>query len=168
MHHHDPQQLKTDRSLKASPSVSHLYASDREKVAYRERSATTFPASSIAGSASANRDGTIREWVGMCLAIIGSKRFQVDGLSTAHQRERITAGQVRAARAMLGWSIGDLSAKTDLSPSTIARIEDEARSQSVRSSNLNAARTAFEANGITFTWSAIGEAGLYLRFRPKT
>ncbi|MHB2206830.1 PAS domain-containing protein [Methylobacterium sp. CM6257] len=115
-----------------------------------------------------NRDGTIREWVGICLAITGSKRFQVDGASALHQRERITAGQVRAARAILGWSIADLSAKSDLSPSTIARIEDETRWQTIRLSNLNAARSAFEASGVTFTWTAGGEAGLHLRQPPES
>lgn len=110
-----------------------------------------------------NRDGTIREWIGICLPITGSKRFQVDGLSASPQGRRITPEQVRAARAMLDWSVADLAEKAALSSSTIARIEDEARWPNIRDSNLNAARAAFELNGVTFTWTTSGAAGLQFR-----
>jgi PAS domain S-box-containing protein len=115
-----------------------------------------------------DRDGSIREWVGMCLAITGSKRFQVDMTSSVPSRDQLGAGQVRAARALLGWTIERLSREADLSPSTVARIEDDGRISSVRQSNLDAARTAFQAAGIVFTWDASGAGGLCLRASPPT
>lgn len=110
-----------------------------------------------------NRDRSIREWVGMCLAITGSKRFQVDLARPDNPDTRLTAGQVRAARALLGWTIERLSTEADLSPSTVAQIEDEARIGSVRRSNLDAARAAFEAAGVAFTDISNRAGGLYLR-----
>lgn len=109
-----------------------------------------------------HRDGTIREWVGMCLAITGSKRFQPDKRTVA-PHERITASQIRAARALLGWSIEQLSIKAELSPSTIARLEDASRCESVRLSSLNAARKAFETHGVVFTRTSDGYAGLHIK-----
>jgi len=110
-----------------------------------------------------DRGGSIREWVGVCLPITGSKRFQVDLTVSAPSIEIPTAGQVRAARALLGWTIERLSREADLSPSTVARIEDEARMGSVRRSSLDAARDAFEASGIVFTKGADSLGGLFLR-----
>lgn len=114
-----------------------------------------------------DQNGSIREWVGMCLSITGSKRFQVD-TSTVLPTERITAAQVRAARALLGWSIAQLAEKANLSPSTVARLEDVARSESVRLSNLNAARAAFQAHGVAFTWNGDGHPGLHIRHAGNT
>ncbi len=112
-------------------------------------------------------DGEIREWVGMCLAIAGSKRFQVDLPLSASSNLRLTSAQVRAARALLGWTIERLSREADLSPSTVARIEDEARIGSVRGSSLDGARSVFEANGIAFAENA-GGVGVHLRYLPLT
>lgn len=112
-----------------------------------------------------DHDGAIREWVGMCLPITGSKRFQVDLRIPGSSGTRLTAAQVRAARALLGWTIERLSRETDLSPSTVARIEDAARIGSVRRSNLDAAKAAFEANGVVFTGDA-GRVGLSLGGTP--
>ncbi|ARO57379.1 hypothetical protein B2G69_07565 [Methylorubrum zatmanii] len=109
-----------------------------------------------------NQDGSIREWVGVCLSITGSKRFQPDGTSTAGPAQQLTAGQVRAARALLGWSADELAANCDVSASTIARIEDERRSASVRSSNLLAVRQAFEEQGIEFAQLADGGISVQL------
>lgn len=112
-----------------------------------------------------DRDGAIREWVGVCLPITGSKRFQVDRASADTGNGRLTTAQARGARAMLGWTIERLSEEADLSPSTVARIEDGARIGSVRQSKVDAARQAFERNGIVFTWTTATRGGLYLRER---
>lgn len=110
-------------------------------------------------------DGAIREWVGVCLPITGSKRFQVDRSSADDGDGRLTTAQARGARAMLGWIIVRLSEAADLSLSTVARIEDEARIGSVRQSMAAAARQAFERNGVVFTWTMASLGGLYLRDR---
>ncbi|MGH1575038.1 PAS domain-containing protein [Methylobacterium sp. P31] len=50
-----------------------------------------------------NGDGTIREWVGVCLSIAGSKRFGSEPVPEALDCSvRLSAGQIRAARAF--WS----------------------------------------------------------------
>lgn len=110
-----------------------------------------------------DRNGAIREWVGLCLPITGSQRFQMIAVADLEAQGRLAASQVRAARAMLGWSIARLSAESGLSPSTIARIEDEARSHEARVTNLNAMRHAFEAHGVAFTWTTDGDPGVRCR-----
>lgn len=115
------------------------------------------------GAPALARDGTIREWVGVCLPITGSKRFEVDRVSAEAGPGRLTTQQVRGARAMLGWTIDRLSEEADLSPSTVARIEDAARIDSVRPSKVDAARRAFERNGVIFTWTTGTRGGLSLR-----
>ena len=107
-----------------------------------------------------NRTGAIREWVGVCLPITGSQHFQQAPEPRAMPGGRLTAAQVRAARAMLGWSVAMLSEMSGLSPSTIARMESETRCAEIRTTNLDAARLAFEAEGISFTWTVEGIAGV--------
>lgn len=106
-----------------------------------------------------NRDGTIREWVGVCLSLGGSGRFRKGPEPAATGRERLTAGQVRAARALLGWTADRLAEVTGISVSTVARIEDDGRSGSVRLGNLLTVRQAFEAEGVVFTWTPLLGAG---------
>jgi PAS domain S-box-containing protein len=107
-----------------------------------------------------NRDGSIREWVGVCLSITGSKRFQKEAATTPVQDERLTAGQVRAARALLGWNGDRLAEATGISISTIARVEDDGKSGSVRVGTLLTVRQALEAAGVVFIWTPMLGVGL--------
>jgi PAS domain S-box-containing protein len=102
-----------------------------------------------------NQDGTIREWVGVCLSIAAGGRSRGEPEAAATGRERLTAGQVRAARALLGWSADRLAEATGISVSTVARIEDDERSGSVRLGNLLSVRRAFEAEGAVFIWTPV-------------
>ncbi len=102
-----------------------------------------------------NQDGSIREWIGVCLSITGSKRFQKDAEPAQTRHERLTAGQVRAARALLGWNAGQLADATGISTSTIVRIEDDEKSASIRAGTLTTVRQALEANGIVFSWTPL-------------
>lgn len=106
-----------------------------------------------------NQDGTIREWVGVCLSIAGNGRPAKGPDPAAPGRERLTAGQVRAARALLGWTADRLAAATGISVSTVARIEDDERSGSVRPGNLLTVRQVFEAEDVVFTWTPLLGAG---------
>lgn len=117
------------------------------------------------GAAVFNQNGTIREWVGVCLSIAGSKRFQADEPGRAGAAERITAGQVRAARALLDWSAERLASASGLSAATIARLEDGARSGGMRASSVAAVRRVLEAHGVVFSWAAEGEPGVRLARR---
>lgn len=107
-----------------------------------------------------NRDGSIREWVGVCLSITGSKRFQGETEPTTPQHKRLIAGQIRAARALLGWNADRLAEATGISVSTIARMEDDAKSASVRLGNLLTVRRALETEGVVFTWMPALGVGL--------
>lgn len=69
-----------------------------------------------------------------------------------------TIEQIRAARALLGWSQGDLAEKAGLSQTGIARIENGTNQPN--SKTLEKINTAFESADIEF----LGESGL----RKKT
>ncbi len=79
-----------------------------------------------------NRDGSVREWVGVCLKVAGRSRY---GASTAgiagvymppaaqvpvpsNGEELPTPGQIRAARGLTGMSKDDLAAASKVSVST--------------------------------------------------
>ena len=74
----------------------------------------------------------------------------------------IFAAQVRAARALLQWSQGDLAARSGVSPAVIARLERCATD--ARSSTIRAIKAAFEAAGINFTSGRDGSFGISRRF----
>lgn len=60
----------------------------------------------------------------------------------------ITARQIRAARALLGWSQQELADKAIVSLNAVVRIEKE--KVDPRASTLNAIETAFKKAGIEF------------------
>lgn len=60
----------------------------------------------------------------------------------------LTGEQIRAARALLNWSRGDLADAIYMSPSTVDRLEKGAVPQ--QSVIMVAARSVFEAAGIQF------------------
>ena len=77
----------------------------------------------------------------------------------------ISGGQVRAARALLGWSAKELARKANVGISTVLRIENAAGPPNVQVSNLAAIQATLEAAGIEFT---NGDApGIRLRGKPK-
>lgn len=112
-----------------------------------------------------NQDGTIREWVGVCLSIAGSNRFQTSITKNESVNRQPTAGQFRAARALLDWNAEGLAAASGLSVATIARLEDQDRNANMRPNSVAAAQRALEEAGITFLWSAEGEAGVQIAER---
>lgn len=57
------------------------------------------------------------------------------------------AAQCKMARAALGWGVRDLAKCADVSSDTIARLE---RGEQLKSSTLQAIKSAFEAAGIEF------------------
>lgn len=61
---------------------------------------------------------------------------------------RITPIQIKAARAMLGWSREDLAAKTGLQSRTITNIEDS--TTQARSGNIAKIEAALTAGGVDF------------------
>jgi len=73
----------------------------------------------------------------------------------------ITGAQIRAARALLHWSVYDLSQRCGVSESAISRAEKMDGVPGMQGRNLNAVRTAFEIHGVEF----LDSNGL--RLRPR-
>jgi transcriptional regulator with XRE-family HTH domain len=69
------------------------------------------------------------------------------------QSEALTAAQLRAARAFLGWSARQLANKCGVSHSAIARAEKAKGMPRMQARKLNAIRSVFEDHGIEFLGS---------------
>lgn len=100
-------------------------------------------------------DGTCREWIGAChkpkVVRLEASRVSTDASQDAHQdpaAHRLMPWQIRAARAILGWSARELGEAAGVSLSTIRRIEE---AQSHDSRMLAAVRSALEHAGIEFS-----------------
>jgi predicted transcriptional regulator len=61
-----------------------------------------------------------------------------------------TIRQVKAARALLGWSQSDLARHSGISEPTIARLESTEGELGGRGETVRKIRAALEANGIEF------------------
>ncbi len=76
----------------------------------------------------------------------------------------LSAGQVRAARGLIGWSQGRLSEASQVSTATIANFE--AGKRIPIANNLAAIRTALETAGIIFIDENGEGPGVRLRKQP--
>jgi transcriptional regulator with XRE-family HTH domain len=74
----------------------------------------------------------------------------------------ISPHQLRAARALIGWTRDDLSAKARTTSRTIARIED-GDSDRPHAATIEAIRAALEKAGVEFIPENGGGAGVRLR-----
>lgn len=79
----------------------------------------------------------------------------------------VTAGQLRAARGLIGWSQTDLARRAGLSLPTVKRVETDL---GIRVSNdaRTKLRQALEAAGIEFIDENGGGAGVRLRKGPQS
>lgn len=75
---------------------------------------------------------------------------------------RITGVQVRAARALLGWSVSQLAAEAGLSPNTIKRFEAEDRRLPSSDATLSALQYALEAHHVIFIGQDAAAPGVQL------
>ncbi|ASC06058.1 helix-turn-helix domain-containing protein [Acetobacter pasteurianus] len=64
------------------------------------------------------------------------------------------------ARAAIGWGVRDLAKEAGVSPDTIARLE---RGEELKTSTIEAIRSALEAAGVEFIPENGGGAGVRLR-----
>ncbi|WP_245408943.1 PAS domain-containing protein [Rhizobium wuzhouense] len=92
------------------------------------------------------KGGRSHEWLGI---IMLHDDLTNHGLPTQNDWHDLTPMQIRAARAMLQWTLGDLSALSGISVSSIRRIEAEGE-RSTRPASINAIRKAFEDHGLSF------------------
>src|SRR5437879_5622931 len=75
----------------------------------------------------------------------------------------ITIRQIKAARALLGWSQSDLAHKSAVSEPTIARLESADGNLGGREETGEKIRAAIEKGGIEFIDENGGGAGVRLR-----
>ena len=80
-------------------------------------------------------------------------------------RQMITVRQVKAARALLGWSQSDLAVHSEVSEPTIARLESLDGDLGGRANTAGKIRAALESGGIEFILENGGGAGVRLRKR---
>ena len=78
----------------------------------------------------------------------------------------LTSGQIRAARAFLGWSAKELAERAGVHMTTVQRIERRQGPLRAKADSLHKIEEALEAAGIEFH-SINGCPGLCLRKTPK-
>ncbi|ODN72614.1 Sensor protein FixL [Methylobrevis pamukkalensis] len=111
--------------------------------AYRRFEATATPV--------LNRDGQMVELVGICLPVPETGGKEAGGRETASAataEQGLTPGQLRAARAALGWSIADLAAASGVSVSTIRRMETGHPDRQVNVGFTETIRGIFRREGV--------------------
>lgn len=118
-----------------------------------------------------NKDGSVREWVGVCLKVAGRTRFGAPPAETSVGQPTppggepaadcvLTAGQVRAARGLAGLSKEELAKLADVSVSTLNRLEDPGSAIRPRYETVLAVRRALEQVGVEFTFEAGRKPGV--------
>lgn len=81
----------------------------------------------------------------------------------------VTAAQIRAARALLGWSGAQLAQAAGVSLQTIRRMESDLGPGRSSAANVESVRRALEAAGVVFLEAdGAGVAGPGVRLRPSS
>ena len=78
----------------------------------------------------------------------------------------LTSGQIKMARAALGWSIDVLAEKTSISSRTIKRIEATIGIPNATAANLKLIQQTLEQAGVEFIGSADDGPGVRLWKQP--
>ncbi|CAO4140957.1 histidine kinase [Methylorubrum thiocyanatum] len=111
-----------------------------------------------------NKDGSVREWVGVCLNVPGRNRFgeastkgapteaPTASVAMGSADENLTAAQVRAARGITDLSKEELAKLANVSVSTLNRLEDSNCTIRPRAETIMAVRRALEKAGVEFTF----------------
>jgi hypothetical protein len=79
----------------------------------------------------------------------------------------LASSQIRAARALLRWTVDDLAREAALGRNTILRAEVADGQTSLTAANDLAIRRALEAAGVEFIDEDGGGPGVRLRRRPR-
>ncbi|MEL6061430.1 MULTISPECIES: PAS domain-containing protein [unclassified Methylobacterium] len=115
-----------------------------------------------------NKDGSVREWVGVCLSVPGRTRY---GAPPPEHTPPVAAkgrpddaylipSQIRAARAITGLSKDELAQLANVSVSTINRLEDGGSGVRPRTDTLVAVRRALEEAGVAFSFEPGAKPGV--------
>jgi transcriptional regulator with XRE-family HTH domain len=79
----------------------------------------------------------------------------------------VTTRQIKAARALLGWSQADLAKRSGVSEPTVARLESMDGELGGRELTAEKIRAAIEGAGVLFIDENGGGSGVRLRKRSK-
>ena len=77
----------------------------------------------------------------------------------------ISSSQIRAARALLGWSGEELAAKCDVSLKTLRRYEPQEGIPAGSTSTLLRIKSVFEEAGVEFLGDPLVNPGVMLRLK---
>ena len=83
----------------------------------------------------------------------------------SNEYKAITGAQIRAARALVGWSAWYLAAKAGLGVATISRAEATEGPLKMTFANRAAVRRALRAAGVDFIFDDEGGSGVSLRMK---
>jgi hypothetical protein len=79
----------------------------------------------------------------------------------------LSSAQIRAARALLKWTVADLARESSLGLNTIKRAEVAESGTSLTTANDLSIRRAFESAGVEFIDENGGGPGVRLRRHPQ-
>lgn len=102
-----------------------------------------------------NDDGSVREWLGISYDINESRSWPRKAASGM-----LTSAQIRAARGILNWSVRDLAEKSDVSASTIRRLEESDGPAAPGEDAITPIRATLEKAGVEFLFPPSGRPGL--------
>jgi transcriptional regulator with XRE-family HTH domain len=77
----------------------------------------------------------------------------------------VSSSQIKAARAMLGWSAIELADRSGVGSASIKRYEVQAGVPVANTKNLMAIRNALEAAGVQFTGDPLVNPGVTLHIK---
>lgn len=120
------------------------------QVTYRLRMAdSAYRVFNVVGLPMRRANGEFDQWFGVCFDIgIDGPRSNPPILNAPHAE--VTSDNLRAARALLGWSVEKLALESGVSPMSIRRMEGKGNSQKIRAQTLAKVITALGANGARF------------------
>jgi hypothetical protein len=103
----------------------------------------------------------------LLLGIGGGTNSAIWHYMSQEQNKPLTGDQIRAARALLRWSAGDLSRQSSVSLRTIRRAELAEWRMPMTTANNLAVRRAFESVGVEFIDENGGGPGVRLPKRER-
>ncbi len=120
-----------------------------------------FPADSYVAYASRtipviDEHGSVYEWIGISFNLKAAEE------TLAAEARQLTGAQIRAARAILRWSVADLAAAAHISASVVRRIEDIDGVSPQELAHQEIERACTQA-GVEFIFPIHGNAGV----RPR-
>jgi PAS domain S-box-containing protein len=100
--------------------------------------------------------GTVREWVGISSDIHEAKAWPG---ASPNDEQVLTGPQIRAARAIVNWSVRELCESSGVSSSTIRRFEEMQGPPRGPEPALAPIRSALERAGVEFLFPPVGKPG---------